>query len=192
MPTNLTCEDFGLTQEQMTERLIETMAERLLGADMTMDYEGEEGAFYSKDKMETRLSEFISERIDKNLRELFEAHIMPRLDEILTNLVIPHTNQWGEKKREPETLIEHATRLAENFLKEPVNHNGKSKSEDPYSWTQSDTRLMHTVKSHLRYSLDQEIKKAAKDVNSEFARQVVSAVSRAVHSLKVSVQTTVK
>lgn len=191
MPT-LTCEDFGLTQEQMLERLIDTMADRLFGEAIDRDLDDEEYQVSNRQQVITALNTRIKEEIDKQVNAIFDQHILGKIDELLTKLVIPQTNKYGEPKREPLTLIEYITEKSEAWLEEPVNWKGKSKKEEAYSWSKDTTRLMYAVNKNLEDVLNRVVNDGAKEVQGAFAEQVKNAVADAVTRLTLSVKTDVK
>ncbi len=190
MPTNLTCEDFGLSQEQMIDRLIETMADRLLGEDE--DYEPEEESYGLRKTVMDKLDAKIKERIDEQVTKIAEKHVFGAVGQMLENLVFPQTNKFGEAKKEPLTLREYLAKRAEGYMAEEVDRNGKTKSQDSYSWRPDSSRLMYAVNENLQYVMNIEVEKAAKSVHGAFAKSVQDAVTRAIRDLRVSVSASVK
>jgi hypothetical protein len=109
-----------------------------------------------------------------------------------TLLLIP-TNQWGERKGQPETFLEYATRRAEAFLSEKVNHEGKTQSEaNGYSWSASTTRVVHLANQHLKYAIEGAMKAALTDVNSKIAGGIEAAVKQTLADVQQRLKVEVK
>lgn len=190
---NLTCEDFGLKKEEMAERLIKEMANRLLEDGEEFEEEDEDGyAYRRRDTVFEALNKKIQDTIHAEVYALFDKEILPKVDDMLKNLMVPHTNRYGEKKEPDQTLLEYVARVADNYLNEQVDHNGKTQAQESYSWRASSTRLMYAVNEHLQYTLSSLVKEQASTIQGEFATQVMEATKRAVHNLKLSTKTEVR
>lgn len=190
MPTNLTCEDLGLSQEQLQDRLIETMADRLLNSNIDC-LEDDADSYYSK-AMAKELDALITNRIGEAIGRVAEEHVLPRVDELIIGMVFQETNKWGESKKEPLTLKEYVTKVAENYLSEPVNYDGKTKKQDSYNWKNAQTRLVYAVNDHIQYTLSAALKDATSDISKTFSEGITQTVKAQLEQMKVAFSATIK
>lgn len=128
MAMELSCEDFGLAKEEMLDRLIAKMAESFLDMDIEEDGPGED-SHYSKTKVLDHIHNMVKEQVEKSVAAIADKHVLPRVDEIITGMVMQTTNKWGEKKGEPKTLTEFVVERAENYLSEEVDFQGKNRKQ---------------------------------------------------------------
>jgi hypothetical protein len=159
----LTLESIGLTQDELQERLIDALCDRLLTT-VYFDDDGDETLQGSR--LKKQLQSQVEKKIDAAINAIAEKHILPNVATYLENLVLQQTNEWGEKKREPVTFIEYLVQRAEHYLNETVSHDGKGKAEGGYQWSGAQTRVAYLVHHHLQYSIETAMKQAVKDANS--------------------------
>lgn len=192
MATNLTCEDFGLTKEQMLDRLVNAMVDKLLDEGAEHEEDDEEGYVYRrKNSVMTHVHNRIHDQIAEEVNLIAENEIRPRVNELLESLVFHSTNRFGEKKQPDKTLREYLHEKAENYMTTEVDYNGKTKEEDSYTWRRYGTRLSYMVDKHLQHTMDKEVKNAAKTVHGAFAKSVQNAVASALADLRIRVNTEV-
>lgn len=113
------------------------------------------------------LDRAITAQVDAAVKRVAEEKILPLVKNGIDTLILQHTNAWGEKVGAPVTFIEYIIQRAEAYLTELVNYEGKSKSENPFSyWQGTQTRITQMVHQHLHYSIQTAMEKALKDANS--------------------------
>jgi hypothetical protein len=179
----------GLSQEELQERVIDKICESFLS---TTGFD-EDGSYEMPSNMQRILKDHITKNIKEQVERLGNIHVIPKINDYVENLVITKTNSYGEKSGETMTFIEYLVKAAEDYMIEPVNHTGKAKHEDSYSWHKSTTRIAYMVDKHLQYSIETAMKQALQTANSAIANGINEAVkiklNEVVNGIKVSVAT---
>lgn len=166
---SLALADIGLSQEELQDRVIETMADRLLKT-LGCDEDGDE--VMASSSLEKRLKQLVEKRIEAAVYATAEKHVLPRVDEIISTFTIRETNQWGESKGKKElTLTEFLVDKANFYMQEQVDYHGKSKSEhNGYDWRGCQTRITHAIHSMLHDNISEAMKKVIGDGNKEISK----------------------
>lgn len=155
----------GFTQEQLQDRVVQAMCDRLM-TEVSVDDEGCE--HWHTSTVGRKLSEMVKQKVNDAVQAVAEKYVLPNVSEYLEKLSIKATNRYGEEKGPPQTFIEYITARAEAYMTEEVNHEGKGKSQHDYgSWTARGTRIAFMVHQHLQYTLDSIIKDAIKNANDK-------------------------
>lgn len=170
----------GITEDDVLNKLTEKMCEHFLSdpGDYANEFEG-------------RINKAVTEKVDKILGEAMEIHILPNVAKQVTEITLQQTNRWGEKTGKPVTFIEYLTERVDAYIREEVNHNGKTQDQDSYSWRKHSTRIAYMIHEHLQYSIDAAMKKALGDANSSIRKGLEEAVKIALAQIKVEVNTKV-
>lgn len=192
---SITLQDLGLTQDELLDRVVAATANALLTSTVLSmdDEESEESWDRVVSPLKRKLDTEIQRRIDAAVAALLAQHIEPLVTTKLDTLLLIPTNQWGERKGQPETFLEYATRRAEAFLSEKVNHEGKTQSEaNGYSWSASTTRVVHLANQHLKYAIEGAMKAALADVNSKIAGGIEAAVKQTLADVQQRLKVEVK
>lgn len=163
MTTAISFEALGLTKEDLQERVIDRICERALET-LSFDEDGEGHAVPSK--MSRQIDERIKEHIAATINALAEKHVLPNVSQYIENLTLQETSKWGEKVGKPVTFLEYLIQRAEAYIQEPVNYVGKTKAEEGYRWSASQTRITYLVNKHLQYSIETAMNEALKTANS--------------------------
>ena len=184
-------EEIGLTKEDVQERVIERMCDKLMGELCPADDEEPQGRSIF---LRTKLDAEIKDRIDEAVVALADKHVLPGVTAMIEDLTLQETNSWGEKTGKKTTFVEYLVQRAEAYMTEKVNYEGKSQNETRgYSWTGTQTRITHMVHEHLHYSIETAMKQALKDANSSICKGIEEAVkiklAEALQGLKTTVQT---
>jgi hypothetical protein len=165
----LTIEELGLTHEKLQERVIEAMADRLLRGTLKCEDEGEE--YYAPDAMQKQLRDLMQQRVRDAIERTAAEHVLPRVDEMLANICMQQTNEWGEKTGKAMTFTEFLVAKAEAYMQDKVDHSGKSKSEaGGWSWDGKQTRLTFAVHQHLQYAVERAMKQIIGDGNKQLTK----------------------
>jgi len=185
----------GLTQEELQNRLIESLCDRALTC-ITFDEDGD--VFASGSPLSARLRKEIQERIDDAIRLVADKHITPQLVDKIESITLQQTNEWGEKKGEPVSFIEYLTKRTEKFMVEPVDANGRSQEEcrrrgDSF-YGKGTTRIAQAIDKHLEYSIKSAMEKALADAQSTITVSLTEACKLALTEVqsKLKVQVTNK
>lgn len=185
----ITLESLGLSKEDIQDRVIERLCEQVLSG-KTYDEDGSEEWVDSQFKR--KLDERVKAQVEASINAMAEQHILPNVSHYIENLTLQETNRWGEKTGTPITFIEYLVQRAEAYIQEPVNHNGKSKSEDSYSWSKHTTRIAYMIDQHLQYSIKTAMERALKTANSAIAGGIQSAVKMKLEEVVSGLQVAVK
>lgn len=186
--TAISLESLGLTQEELTNRVVAKIAESMT----TGVYHDEDGTEYFDDSNALRgLNRKIEAMINAKVDEIGEKYILPKITGVVENLTLQKTNEWGEKRGEPVTFIEYMVQRAEAYMTEKVNYEGKSQSQcGSYSFSPTQTRITHLVEKHLHYSIDTAMKTALNDATTNIAKGINETVrlklNEAVAGFKVT------
>lgn len=180
--------DIGITEEELQNRVVERICSQMLEG-VSFDEDGDE--HYRESRFAKKLQAAVNKQIDDTVTALAEKHVFPNVTKYVEELTLQETNKWGEKTGKPITFIEYLTQRADAFMREEVNHNGKTRNEDSYSWRARSTRIAYMVHEHLQYSIDAAMKKAMAEANSSIAKGLEGAVKlaleQATQKLKVAV-----
>lgn len=186
----LTLAELGLTKEELQKRVIDRIAEQLLGE---KDFDGDGCEIISASSLKKSLEKIITTHIEQSIARVAEAHVLPNVSRYIEDLCLQETNKWGEKKGAALTFKEYLVQRADTYLREEVNYEGKSKIENGsnYSWSASQTRITHLVHKHLHNTIESAMKEAVKNVNSVVAGALAETckiqLNNIANSLKVSV-----
>jgi len=166
-------EALGMTQEELQERVVQTIAETAL---TTLQYDPDEGEFEGTSALHKRLDRKIQDLMDKAINDLAAKHVLPHIVERIESAVLQQTTKWGEKKGEPVTFTEFLVARAEHYLQEEVDYAGKNKDEGGYNWSGAQTRLTHLINDHLQYSISTAMYDALKSVNEQISEGIAETV----------------
>lgn len=187
---NITLESIGLSQDALAERVVDKLVE---GLTTSLDYDEEGGEFRCASPFARKLNDMVKARIDVIVNDIGEKHILPRVTEMVENMVLQETNKWGEKVGQPVTFVEYMTQRADAWLREEVDYNGKTKGQDSFGWRKSGTRVQHMIDQHLQYTVKTAMEKAVSGANQSIVGGLKQAVSIALdevaQKLKVEIKT---
>lgn len=173
---SLTLESIGLTQSEAQERVISVLVSHFLTG-TTIDDEGNEVIVSSKFKQS--IKDAILKRVDETLERLVAPALETSISDYISILKIEHTNNYGEKKREPETITEYVVRRAWEYLTEGVDRQGKSKTESGSGYDHRDktTRIAFLIDQRLNEEIAKAMQEALKTANAAITAGLKSAVA---------------
>jgi len=181
----------GISLEELGNRIVDQCVESLLNsAGFNPDTE-EETRYESRFKREIEAR--IQKAVDEKIAALAAVHLIPRVGEMIESADMRKTNAYGEPKSPPMTFKEYIAHRAGEYMSEPVNSSGKSKTEDGdgYNWRAEGPRLTVLMRSYIRVTLEKHAKAAVTDVNKVIAKNIETAardaITAAAASIKVSV-----
>lgn len=180
----------GLTADQLRDLVVERIANQVMSG-VSLDEDGDE---YSHNSQFARdLDAKVREHVDAKLQAIAEKHILPNVSEFMDNLVLQETNKWGEKKGGRWTLLEYLTEKCGQHMTEQVNYQGKTKSQDSYSWHGAHTRLEHMVYAFLYDRIETSVKEwlgnAHKVLGKSIEGTVRAKLAEISAKLKIDVNT---
>lgn len=187
--STLTLESLGLTREEIIDRVVERIADRLL-REHAIDEDGDDDALPSP--MAKLLERKVAQRVSDAIDAIAGRHVLPNVAAYVETLILQETNKWGEKKGTPMTFVEYLVSRADAYLREEVNYDGKTRGADSYSWKASGTRIAWMVHKHLQHSIQIAMERALKDANSAIVGGLEQAVkiklAEVLASLKVKAE----
>lgn len=187
----LTLEALGLSRDEIIDRMVDRLAEKMLRENV-MDDDG--------DLVDVSHSPFaqavhgrVMAKIDQAVEEIAARNVLPNVASYVENLSMQETNKWGEKTGQKLTFTEYLVKRAEAWITEPVDYQGKPKGTDSFSWRARGTRISHMIHEHLDYQIQTAIKQALAELNSKVAKGLHETVriqlSEVLEKLKVEVKT---
>lgn len=176
----------GLDPKEIEEKVIERIADRVLqgyGCD-------EDGEYVCDSQFKRKLDEKVKDIIDARVGALAEKHVLPNVSALVENLTLQKTNQWGEATGTKFTFVEYLVHRAEAYLLEEVNHNGKARGEDSYSWSKFGTRIAWMVDQHLAFSIKTAMETAYQNANATIVGGLKKAMEVSLENIKSSLKVT--
>ena len=183
-------EQLGLTREELTDRVVQGIVSNVI----TTHSLDEDGHPYPRDaKFIKQLQEYAQKAIDQKVIEIGDKHVLPKVGEMIDNLVLQKTNSWGEKTGKPVTFIEYMVERASDYMTEKVDSSGKTKQESgSYSFSGTQTRVAHMIHSHLHHSIEEAMKQALSVANSTLVKGLEETVKSKLSEILAALKVTVK
>lgn len=175
------------TREEILDRIADKAAHQIFGEDFD-----EEGCIQAR--IESKMHLAFEDEITAATRKIAESVIGPRLEEHIANIVIRRTNEYGEKKGEPVSFIEHLVKVANEYVTEQVDAWGKTRSQGDYSWKPAGARVAVLIDKHLHYAVSTAVEQFLKEANKTFAEGLAATVKLKLQEAmeKVKVTTSLK
>lgn len=187
-----TCEQIGLDQTELQERIIESIAERMLNKYVTYSDEDGDVSDIENTKMRRKLDRAIMERIDAEVERVANAYLEPITADVINNYTLQQTNQWGEAKGDPMTFTEYLADRAAKYMEEPVDFNGRTKKESlSSSFRASSTRMVYAIEKHLHYHIQEAMKKAIGESQKTLNSAILDTVKASLAEVSSKIKTTV-
>ena len=177
--------DLGISQEELREQVIERAAEKIADS---LSERGEDTEALRK------IRDSFQKELDKVVAETIEKEVLPIIKNGVQSLMLQETSKWGEKRGAALSFTEYCIMASERYLAEPVNFQGKSKSEaNGYSWTGTQSRLTSLVHEHIHYGIETAMQRVFGDAKSILAKSLSDTCKLKLveisESLKVGVTT---
>lgn len=160
--------DLGIGQEELQERVVKMLCDRVLKSKESDD-EGEE--FEVASEFSQKIEGAVREKINEAVSQIADKHLLPKIADQVETVTLQKTNEWGEEKGDPVTFVEYIIKLAGEYMVEKVDYDGKAKGRgDSYGWRGTQTRLAHMIDKHLHYSIHQAMKEMLTEANSQLSK----------------------
>jgi hypothetical protein len=178
-----TCEQIGITQEELQERVVAGLVEKILGSKADDD-EDRHVRMTVMDEAQQVIVEAINAKVDA----IAAAHILPRVEAMIEGLVLQQTNQWGEKTGKPVTFIEYLIERAETYMTATVDFEGKAKGEASYGsgWKGKTSRIAFMIDRHLQYSIENALETVLRDANDVIKGGIEEAVKIKLKEISIA------
>lgn len=152
--------DIGFTKEELQNRVVDQICTQVM-QDEFCDDEG--NSCPSKSTFARKLSDEIKKRIDAAVAKIADKHVMPGLTKYIESITFDETNRWGERVKKPAmTFREYLIERMEAYMRDPVNHNGKTEKEDSYSFRPVGTRIQHAVNENMASNMKRAMEETLK------------------------------
>lgn len=186
-----TLKALGISPEELGNRIVDQCVASLLSSSGFNPDTEEEVSYESRFKREIEAR--IQKAVDAKIAALAEAHLIPRVGEMIESANMRKTNTFGEPKGPPMTFKEYIASRAEAYMSENVDYNGKSREEagDGYSWRAVGPRLTMLMRGYIRDTLEMHAKDAVTDVNKVIAANIEKAAREAIATAAASLKVTV-
>jgi hypothetical protein len=186
--------ELGLTKEELRDLVVEKIANDMLRTRFNeTDEEGEEVVNGRPSPFAKELSELVRTTITKAVEDHANRHLLPRVQASIETICMTQTNEWGQKKGKTFTFLEYLVDRAENYMREPVNHSGKTREEEHnYSWSACTTRVAYMIEQFLHRRIEEAMKGALKTANESIVKGIADAVKIKLAEVQASLQVSVK
>lgn len=179
MITKETLETLGITQDKVLDAVVERIVDEIYDEDRGLD-------------IESKVKAIIKERVDSGLQKAVTEHVVPNAKDLIANMIIQKTNNYGEAKEPPQTLIEYAVKYCEDYMMTNVDYDGKDKLRvGAYGWQAKSTRLAHMIDKHLQFHVETAVKTAMTDIGQTVGKALAETMklrlAEAAAAMKVAV-----
>jgi hypothetical protein len=182
--TTIDLYQFGITEDALIDRVVENICEGLLDETMSENF---------VHTVRNRVNARVQSAVDTAVERISDAHLLPEVERLVSETTFQKTNRWGEPKEPVRTFHEYLEDTAKGWMEEQVNYKGKSRDEDSYNWSGTQTRLAHMIHEHLHHHIGTVVKEALADANKMFAQSLYETckikINEVAAQFKVSVST---
>lgn len=190
----ITAKDIGLTDKELQTRVVSGIVESFLHH---VQYEDDTNSEYlATSPFGRKVNEAVKTAIDEKVQALAELHIIPKVDDLIEDLVITKTNDWGEATGEKWTLVEYLVKSAETYMIEEVDMDGKSKEEVRRRGRsfrgKGYPRISYLVDKNLRYAIEVATEKILKSANEQLVDGLKASVEKSLKNIVDNIKVQVK
>ena len=192
-----TCEQIGMDQAELQERVVQGLVEKILGENRNNDCD-EDGEYYPRGRVMKEVNALIEAAIKTSVEKIGDEHVYPMADKLITDHIFQKTTTWGEKKGEPLTFVEYLVKRAEEYLAEDVDEKGHSHRElqsNAYSqrdWKSVGSRLVTMVDKTLTEKMRESMNAAAEDINITLAECLADTAKTKLREIAKVIKVEVK
>jgi hypothetical protein len=187
--TELSIESLGITNEELIERVVTRIVE---ATTQTKRWDEDDDEYIQDSPIAEKLAKFAEDKLAEKVEQIGNETVVPQVGALIEQVCLTKTNQWGEKVGKELTFKEFLVDKALDFMHEPVNYNGKTRSQDSYSWSKHSTRLAYLIDNHIHSTLDYAVKKALSDFNTEVGKSLTKAVEESIAKVTKGIKVNVK
>lgn len=185
----------GINKDEALRLVVERAASKLL----TGKFIDEDGNTITDDTpLHQLLQKKIKDQIDEVANRVIGEAIGPRIEQMILDVHLQRTNQWGEKKGEPITFTEYVVHRAEKYMTAKVSWDGltKEESRNSLSWKGQQTRIAYLINRHIHNAIEQGVKATLKDATSYIAQGLAETtrmkLTEAAAALKIDPKITMQ
>lgn len=118
----------------------------------------------------------LTDVMERKTREHCDAVVEPIIESGIKEFIIAHTNRHGEKTGEPTTFTEYLVGIAERYLMQTVDYEGKPTKKGDFAYKSNQTRLTHAIQKRLHYRVEDAMKDAVKQVHETIGPAIAKTV----------------
>lgn len=192
---DFSCEQLGITKEEMQERIVQAIATTLITSRETMwtewdeEEEGDVPTSFGK-KMQEHIEKTLQERLDL----MFAQFVKPGLHDVIDKMTFQESNRWGEPRKEAETFKEFFARVMEEHLKEDVDSKGQTRAGAKRSGrtfykegTRLEVAIGHYLNSHVRDAVNGIVAEGDKQMSILLKDLITETMVTAAKKLTVTI-----
>lgn len=185
-----TLEALGLDAETLGNRIVDQAVDALL---YNKGFNTETDSEYTyESRFKQQIEKLIKSVVDKKIAEIADAHIVPKIGEMISDMTFQETNGYGEARGQKRTFLEYLAHRAEFYMSENVNRDGKSKEEaGDYRWSSSGPRLSVLMRLCINEHLEKAARSALTDVNKAIAKNIEDAAKEAIAAAATAIKVSV-
>jgi hypothetical protein len=178
--------DVGMTQEAIADKVISRAANRLAKSLM------------NSERLMEPLRSVLTKTIDAEAHRIADEEIRPWAAGQIENVVMQRTNEWGEKHGASMSFRQYLVERAGTYLSEKVDYDGRSAAEyeasrgDSYNFHAVSTRATWMVDKHLHRRIEEAMKDALANANSQIAIGIQEAVKMKLAEISAALKVEVK
>ena len=183
MTTKIDLSQLGLDEEKLAARVVENIAEQVM--------EDSEGIY---EDIESNLKRQQTESIKDAVDAIGKEYVDPKLAELITGWTLQKTTEWGEAQGKAVSFTEYLVQCAHEYMSEPVDYQGKSKSENRHGsgWSKKTTRVVFLMEKHLHYHIDRAMEDALKNANAQISVSIQEAIKLSLADIQKKLKVTAK
>ncbi len=181
-------EELGFSHDEIEKKVVDQICDQVLSA---IGYD-EDGEYEDNTRYMKSLNKAIKEKLDAAIVRIADEVVLPNIDSKIENHVMKSTNAFGEEVGESKTYTEYLAHMADKYMLEDVDYNGKPKSSGYGSFTKKGTRIAYMIDKHLHYHIEKTMKEMLQDANSQIAEGITKTVRTQLSNILPKIKATVK
>ena len=165
-----TLEMIGLTQEQLTERVIAGLVDKL--AERNVKDEDDRYTRTLREACQSRLSSLV----DAAVAKIADERLQGMCDKLVSGKLLQPTNEWGDDRGKAFPLSEYITKQSHDYLFTKVNSRGESSGYQD----KAKTRLEWLLDNSISATVKQIVEEKMGDAGNLLAQSVENSVRYAL------------
>lgn len=194
-----TLEALGIDRKHIEEQLVVRLVDTFLGEHLYVhEEEDDAGLMTTETKLDLepiarRIHKEVGEKIDVVVGSIAKEVLGSNIEAYIETLLLEEANRWGEPTGNKWTIREYIVHRAEEYLREQVDSDGRSKAESRGSmWTGKQARAAYMVDRHLHYAISSALKEALKNANSRIVEGLEETVKIKLKEISKALKVEVK
>ena len=173
--------NLGMDREELAERLVS----RMLNTEYD-EYDEEVRSSWSR-----RLGKAATHALEEATDKMAKESIEPAAQEMIRKLVLQPCDRWGVKKDLPTSFEEYMARMAEEWMSEEIDKNGKSKQNQGYGFKSVGRRIDVLVSGAIKKEVDERMQVLADTISEQLEKklhdQIGGRISALVGEIKLEI-----